>query len=136
MGNACSLQLPGVIGELGVVLFTLVLQICLVVGVSFFKCFAVAPMYFVAGPPPSTATIASYTMPFTRHSPLSGHASVSPLQFPHCMHHRILTGCRVAYAGIVEFDECGHVGSTAVADLHCAPVEDFVQLCCRLENAW
>ena len=38
VGSACSLQLPGELGELGVVLFAPVLQARLVVGVSFFEC--------------------------------------------------------------------------------------------------
>ena len=41
---------------------------------------------------------------------------------------QVLPGCRGAHSGIVAFDELGYVGCAAVADLHRAMVEDFVQL--------
>ena len=108
------------------VLFALVLQTCLVVSISFFKCCCRGADVFHGGASTlyNDACLVHYALCEALSCQwaylFSSFAIAAPLS------HQILPVCRVTYAGIVAFDERGHVGCAAVADLHCAPVEDFV----------
>ena len=90
------------------VLFALVLQTSLVVSVSFLKCCRCRADVFHGGA--STLHGNACLLNNILHEALSSQ--------------RRLQGC---IAAIVAFDVCSHFGCTALADLHCGPVEDFMQ---------
>ena len=125
---ACSLQFPGELGKLGVVLFAIVLHARLVVGVSFFECHCCGADISHGG-----ASALHGDACFIDHAPGKALSFQRACFFSSSavailLSLQILPGCRGAYTGVVAFDECGHVGCAAVADFHCVTFEDFVQL--------
>ena len=113
--------------------FALVLQARFVVSISFFKCccYRANVSHGRASTLHGNSCLIDHTsgkaLSFQRAYFFSSSAVTTFLSL------QILHGCRGAQAGVVVFDECSHVGWAAVADVHCAAFEDFVQLAAHWE---
>ena len=109
VASAYSLQLPGELRELGVVLFALVLQACLVVSMSFLKCRRRRANVFHGGASTlhGDACLIDQAFGEALSSQQACFFSSSAIAAPLSL--QVLPGCRGVYAGIVVFDESGHV---------------------------